>query len=214
MLGAVPSQGSGAAFGTFSGLQNAPPWAIVKVVGNEKTMHRVRTILILLIAVASLSAAGAQSAVPPAPVALGMEVRVPLILRVSVGGSWDTVLQLSGFVGTYDRDKRSIMIAPFSIAELGKVKVFSNCEGSYAISIRSGSGGFLANKRTDSLIPYSLVLNGAQLRSHEGVFTYDTAGKSAGRGTLYDLKLVFDDLDESLPQGLYDDNLTFSIASR
>ena len=177
-------------------------------------MHRARAILIPLIAFALLSKAGAQSAVPPAPVALGMEVRIPLILRVSVGGAWDTVLQLSGFVGHDERDKRAFAIAPFSTAELGNVKVFSNWDGAYAISIRSGTGGFLANKRTDSLIPYSLMLNGARLLPQDGVFTYASAGKSAGRGTLYDLKLVVEDFGEGLPQGLYDDSLTFSIASR
>jgi hypothetical protein len=169
--------------------------------------------MVFLIAFALLSAAGAQSAVPPAPVALGMEVRIPLILRVSVGGSWDAELPLSGFLGAHDQAGHSFTIAPLGVADLGKVKIFSNCEGSYAISILSGSGGFLANKRTDSLIPYSLILNGALLLPNAGVFTYDTAGKTSGRGILYDLTLAFGDFGEGLPQGFYSDNLSFSIAS-
>lgn len=176
-------------------------------------MQRIRIVLVLLIASALLSMAGAQSAGPSAPVELGMEVRVPLILRVSVGGSWDTVLHLSGFVGAYNQGGRAFAIAPLSIADLGKVRIFSNCEGPYAISILSRSGGFLGSESTDGLIPYSLILNGARLLPKEGVFTYDMAGKSAGRGTLFNLELAFDDL-EDFPQGLYNDKLTFSIASR
>ncbi len=178
------------------------------------TMQRVRTTMILLIAFALLSAAGAQSAVPPAPVELGMEVRVPLILRVSVGGSWDTVLRLSGFLGVQDQGGRSFAIAPLTIADLGKIRIFSNCEGPYSLSIMSRGGGFLGNERADSLIPYSLIINGTHLLPRQGVFTYDMAGKSSGGGTLFDLKLAFDDLSEALPQGFYDDKLTFLIAAR
>lgn len=65
----------------------------------------------------------------------------------------------------------------------------------------------------DTEVRVPLTLNGARLLPRGGVFTYDMAGKSSGRGTLFDLKLAFDDL-EDFPQGLYNDKLTFSIASR
>ncbi|MCE1195526.1 hypothetical protein LWX53_03380 [bacterium] len=153
-----------------------------------------------------------------------MEVRVPAILRVSVGGSWDSALRLSGYLGAREGGARSFAIAPLAVIDLGKVRIFSNCDGRYAISILSRGGGFLvgggaaldtaAAMQAEGRIPYSLILDGVPLQALEGVFTRDMAGKSAGGGTLLDLKLVFPDLGEGLPQGLYGDTLTFSIASR
>ena len=186
------------------------------------TMRRARAPLAFLFATVLLSATGAQAAVG-APVALGMEVRVPLILRVSVGGSWDAALRLSGYLGARAGGAHSFAVAPLAVVDLGQVRVFSNCEGRYAISILSRGGGFLArdgaapdaaNARAEGRIPYSLILDGVPLQSPSGVYAFDMAGKSIGGGTLLDLKLVFPDLGEGLPQGLYDDTLIFSIAPR
>lgn len=176
-------------------------------------MQRVRVTLSLLMAFATLSAIGAQT-LAAAPLALDMEVRVPLILRVSVGGSWNTVLRLSGSVGDTKRGGHSFPIAPFAVTDLGRVRIFSNCESGYAISILSGGGGFLGSEEAGDKIPYSLILNGTRLQPTQGVFTYDMAGKSAAGGTSLDLQLALGDLADTPPRGLYDDKLTFSVAAR
>ncbi|HWP67909.1 MAG TPA: hypothetical protein VN437_01320 [Rectinemataceae bacterium] len=182
-----------------------------------KRFHKLLVLLLLILP----SAIQSQTVSSPA-LCFDMSIRVPVILKISVDHSWNTTLRLSGIYGSagiytnQSSGQRFFEIRKAARVDLGAANLFSNVSGKYCIVAASQNGGKLGHDagNADRAIPYSLLVNGTAVASSNGLFEYQTFGKSTGSGTLFDVGIELGEIPEGLPEGIYSDRLVFSVEMR
>lgn len=159
---------------------------------------------------------------------------VPEILRLSLDFAQGTTIQLVGhfsaseqkpaYVGadiaqyaSYTNQavgtSKHFQIASGSTIPLGTARLFSNIKGNYTVTVYSTNSGRLQNSSNlqAASIEYGLVFGDTFAMSQTGAFRFNGRGVSTRGGTPLAVALVLGDVPASAAEGIYSDQLYFSI---
>lgn len=158
---------------------------------------------------------------------------VPEILKLTLDFASDTNIQLIGHLSTGDEQQaayldvaqyasytgqnaqncRNFDIVSGSTIALGKATIFSNIRGMYTVSIYSTNKGKLQNSSNvgAASIEYGLAFGNAFAMSQDGVFRFSQKGVSSRGGRPLAVALVLGDIPATAADGIYSDQLYFSI---
>ncbi len=161
------------------------------------------------------SMAFAQSGANSKSVSIRIVAIVPPILNLSLDFAAGSAINLSGYLPGLSASESGdgFRIQSGSVVELGNARIFSNLLKAYSVSVFSANGGAMKSQSDDSSIPYSIRFGGSEVTANGGAFSFAQSGKTPKSGSPMAVSLAFADLPSSLPNGIYTDNLMFSISA-
>lgn len=173
---------------------------------------RISIVVALLLAA---TMAFAQSGAASKSVSIRIVAVVPPILNLSLDFATGSSISLAGYLPGPESDgsDAGFRIASGSVVELGNARIFSNLLKTYSVSVFSANGGKMRSESDNSSIPYSLRFGDSEVTASGGTFNFTESGKSPKSGSTVAVALAFPNVPASLPNGVYTDNLMFSIAA-
>jgi len=174
--------------------------------------RKISMIAALLLAA---SMAFAQGGAASKSISIRIVAIVPPILNLSLDFAAGSTINLSGYFPgqTAPESGGGFQIQSGSVVELGNARVYSNLLKAYSVSVFSANGGAMKSQNDDSSIPYSIRFGGSEVRANGGEFSFTQSGKTPKSGSAVAVALAFANVPASLPNGIYTDNLMFSISA-
>lgn len=161
------------------------------------------------------SMAFAQSEATSKSVSIRIVAIVPPILNLSLDFATGSTVSLAGYLPGSEalRSDNGFQIKSGSVVELGNARIVSNLLKSYSVSVFSSNGGSMISQIDNVSIPYTLRFGDSEVVAVGGEFSFVQSGKTSKSGSPMPVALAFANVPSSLPNGVYTDNLMFSISA-